>query len=56
MTACLGGNPTGNGTTEAEKNDDVLLISYDIGTSCDGVAFLAEFLQVLIRGLARITT
>lgn len=44
MTACLGGYPTGNGATEAKENDDVLLISHNIGTSCDAVAFLAEFL------------
>lgn len=48
MVTGFGGYPTGNGSTESEKHDDILLISYDICTSRDSITLLSKLFQVLV--------
>lgn len=52
MVTGLGVYSTGDGSTESEKHYDILLISYDIRTSRDSVAFLSKLFQRLCHSLS----
>lgn len=47
MVTGFGGYPTSNGSTESEKHDDILLISYNVCTSGDSITLLSKLFQVL---------